>query len=78
VIIEDVSGMVEINGTIIVVANATGSNFRANDLDGAGVNTSLFNAYIFGGYLSSQNLLPSATSFYESRLVYGRADSPKR
>lgn len=79
VIIENVEGMIEVNGGIYIIANSATHTFELTDIDGNNVDTAGFTAYTTGGYTSIQNLLPGAVSFYESRLMYARSDSfPER
>lgn len=50
----DIVGMTELNGRYVVVANVnTGANtFELQDLNGAAIDTSTFNAYVSGGTMS--------------------------
>lgn len=75
VIIEDVTGMTEINGGVFKVANKTSTTFELQTLAGDDFDTSGFTTYSSGGYASDRELLPGAVGFYESRLFYGGYDA---
>ena len=74
VIIEEVVGMVEINSQPYKLKNVTTNTFELTDLNDVDLDTTGFTAYGSAGFASNQNLLPSAVTFYESRLWFGGPD----
>ena len=70
VTIEEVAGMVELNGNNYVVANKATNTYELTDSDGNNVDTSAFTAYGSVGFSSNVNLIPNAVAIYESRLWY--------
>jgi len=75
VIIEEVVGMVEINSQPYKLKNVTANTFELTDLNDVNLDTTGFTAYASAGFASDQNLLPSAVTFYESRLWFGGPDA---
>jgi len=75
VIIEEVVGMVEINSQPYKIKNITAGTYELTDLNDVDLDTTGFGAYVSGGFASDQNLLPSALTFYESRLFFGGPDA---
>ncbi len=75
VIIEEVVGMTQINSQPYKLKNVTTNTFELTDLDDVNLDTSSFSAYVSDGFASDQNLLPSAVTFYESRLWFGGPDA---
>jgi len=71
VIIDDVTGMTEVNGERYVVTNSTANTFELYDTDGNTVDTSGFTAYTSGGYATETDEFPAAVTFYEDRLAFG-------
>jgi hypothetical protein len=65
VIINSVSGMVQVNGKTFTVANKTTNTFEIQDVDGNNVNSSSFTAYASGG---------SVYRIYEISSPYAAAD----
>ena len=74
IIIEEVVGMVEINSQPYKVKNALAGTYELTDLNDVDLDTTGFTAYASAGFASNQNLLPSAVTFYESRLWFGGPD----
>ena len=75
VIIEEVVGMTEINSQPYKVKNVGANDFELTDLNDVDLDTTGFTAYASAGFASDQNLIPSAVTFYESRLWFGGPDA---
>lgn len=75
VVIEQVDGMVEVNGVPFIVANSAVNTFELTDLNGTNVDTTGFTIYSANGFVSNQNLIPNAVAIYESRLWYAGTDA---
>lgn len=74
VIIEEVVGMTEINSQPYKIKNVAANTFELTDLNDVDIDSTGFTAYGSVGFASNQNLLPSAVTFYESRLWFGGPD----
>lgn len=74
IIIEEVTGMTEINSQPYKIKNVTANTFELTDLNDVNIDSTGFGAYTANGIASDQDLLPGAVTFYESRLWYGGPD----
>jgi len=70
--IDDVVGMVELNGDTYEIQNLNdvAKTFELKDVD-----SSAFNAYVSDGTIIPLNEYPAACGFYEQRLIFGGSNS---
>ena len=66
--LDNVVGMVEVNGNTYTIANL---DTGAKTFELLGIDSTGFTAYVSGGNVEPINDYPSAVAFYEQRLVFG-------